>query len=89
MDISITTGQLSAYPIVVGAIIAVVQFLKTYVPQVQGGVTIIIAVIIGGLAGLFHINGIDVVTGIFLGLAAVGIHTVSSAVGSTTPPSKT
>lgn len=78
----ITAGQLAAYPIVVGAIVAIVQFLKTYVSQVNGGITIIVAVVIGAIAGLFHVNGIDVTSGIFLGLAAVGVHTVASNVGT-------
>ena len=82
----ITTGQLTAYPIVVGAIIAIIQFLKAYVPQVNNGITIIIAAVLGGLAGLFHVNGIDVASGIFLGLAAVGVHTVAKNIGAAAPP---
>lgn len=84
----ITAGQLAAYPIVVGAIVAVVQFLKTYVSQVNGGITIIVAAVLGGIAGLFHVNGIDVPTGISLGLAAVGIHTVASNVGTANAPTQ-
>lgn len=37
--------------------------------------------VIGGVAGFFHVQGIDVVTGIMAGLSASGLITVAKANG--------
>lgn len=76
-----TTAQLASYPIVVGAIVAVTEFIKTYVPQVNGGVTILAAAVLGGLAGLAGIEGLNVASGVLLGLFAAGAHQVATAAG--------
>jgi len=72
------------YILVTSAIIGVVQFFKQYIPQINGGVTILVAAIIGGIAGLFQVEGLNVVTGIFVGLAGAGVHEVFNNTVSTT-----
>lgn len=67
--------------IVATAIIAIIEFLKKYVPQINGGMTILVAAILGGLAGLFQINGLNVASGIMVGLASSGVHQVATAAG--------
>lgn len=64
-------------------VIAIVQ-LVNYVRSKEWSsvVTIIAAGIVGAGVGFFHFMGIDVATGILLGLGAVGIHTLASAIKS-------
>lgn len=82
--------NLSAYPLAVAGIVAIVQLIKSYVPQVSGGVTVLVAALIGGITGLFHFENLDVITGVLLGLGSVGIVTISRNIGglpaSSTPP---
>ena len=65
------------------AIVAILEGIKRYVPQVNGGITIILAALLGGYAGLLGIEGLTPITGIYTGLAAVGVHTVASTVNTT------
>ncbi len=76
-----TPAQLASYPVLVGAVIAVTELIKRYVPQVTGGVTILVSAILGGLAGLFHVEGLDPATGILIGLLAAGVHQTATAAG--------
>lgn len=63
------------------AIIAIVRQIKDAFPMVNGLVTLIVAMILGGVAGYFHIQGTaDVFTGIFLGIAAAGTVDVARSV---------
>lgn len=64
------------------AIAAVVKFVdliqeKNYV----GAAKIVVAVIVGAVAGFFGLQGLDVQTGIYAGLAASGVITVASRIG--------
>ena len=67
--------------IVVPAIIAIVEFVKRFVPKVSGPWTILLAAVLGGVAGIFGLEGLNVVTGIAAGLAASGVHQAASAAG--------
>jgi hypothetical protein len=63
------------------AIIAVVKAIKDQVPQVNGLITLAVAVILGGVAGYLHLGASDIPTGVMMGIAAVGTMTVASKVG--------
>lgn len=79
----------------IGAIIiAITQAIKFLAPAVRGIVTIVVAVVVGLVVALIS-NGIglthiSVASGILIALAAVGVHTTSSAfnTGTTTPVNK-
>jgi len=77
MNLSTNPGDL----VVASAIVAVIEFIKRYVPQINGGVTILVAAIIGGIIGLFGVDGLNVVTGIGIGLASAGVHQAATAAG--------
>jgi hypothetical protein len=63
-------------------VVAVTEFLKRVQSKDwQGTAVIIAAAIIGTLAGVYHLDGISITTGLLAGLAAVGIHTVAKQVG--------
>lgn len=66
-------------------IIAVTSAIKDLAPKVQGWVTVAIAALLGLLLSLVDIQiGVTNITpaqGIMLGLGAVGVHTVASAIG--------
>ena len=64
-------------------IIAVVRTIKEVVPTVSGVVTILVAVVLGGLAGYFNIQGLDLVSGVRAGLGAVGVTTVADRIKGT------
>ena len=64
-------------------IIAVVRAIKEVIPTVNGVVTILVAVVLGGLAGYFNIQGLDLVSGVIAGLGAVGVTTVADRVKGT------
>jgi len=64
------------------AIIAVTEAIKRVFPQVSGIVTIIVAAVLGVLAGLAKIDGLDWLSGLITGLVAVGvIKTATSIAG--------
>jgi hypothetical protein len=67
--------------IVLPAIIAIIEFIKRFVPGLTGAWTILLAAILGGIAGILGFEGLNVVTGIAVGLAASGVHQVASAAG--------
>lgn len=61
-------------------VIAVVQAIKSLVPEkVQGFVTILVAAAVG--AALAFINKGDLLTGIFEGLVGAGVITTASRIG--------
>lgn len=63
------------------AIIAVTQLIKQIFPaQISGALTIIVAVVLGALAGYAKIDGLTILTGVFAALAAVGVHTTATAI---------
>lgn len=66
------------------AVVAVVEFLKRLnAKDWQGAVTILVAAVVGGAAGFFKIQGLDLMNGIIAGLAAVGVHQVARQIGPT------
>lgn len=65
----------------VAAIIAIVKAVKDQVPQVNGLVTVVLAIILGGAAGYLGLDGINVQQGVVLGLSAVGANTVAGTIG--------
>jgi hypothetical protein len=74
--------------VLIGAgIIAVVEFIKRLVarfpklPQISGNGTILLCTLLGAIAGLLQLGGLNVTTGIMVGLGATGTHQVASAVG--------
>lgn len=66
-------------------IIAVTQFIKSIAPNVNGAVTIAVAVVVGIVVALLdtHIGVVDisVAQGILIALGAVGVHTTVSQIG--------
>ena len=68
------------------AIVGTTQFIKYVAPQINGAVTIGVAVLLGVLVGIFDtrigVTDITVAAGIVIGLSAVGITTTASKVGA-------
>jgi hypothetical protein len=67
----------------IGAVIvAIVQAIKYVAPGVTGTITILVAMVVGGLTAALAphigISPITVAMGVLDGLAAVGVHTVVS-----------
>lgn len=64
------------------AIVAVTELLKRLqVKDWYGAAVIVVAALIGALAGAFKLEGLTVFNGVVAGLGAVGIHTVARQVG--------
>lgn len=62
-----------------GVVVAIVGAVKDLLgPKITGNVTRVLALVVGGVLGYFHILASDVVTGALGGLVAVGVHTVVS-----------
>lgn len=60
------------------AIVAIVKVIKDLVPGVAGVVTVLVAVVLGAVAGYYHVQATpDVLTGVVLGLTAVGAVSVA------------
>jgi len=63
------------------AIVAIVQAIKYALPdKVSGIITIGVAAVLGILAGLAGLAGLDWISGLAVGLAAVGVITAASKV---------
>lgn len=66
-------------------IIAATQFVKSLVPEVNGAITIGIAVVVGIVVALLDtqigVVNISVAQGILIALAAVGVHTTARQIG--------
>lgn len=63
------------------AIVAVVEALRRLkVEDYFAVATIVVSALVGGLAGYFGVEGLDVPNGIVAGLAASGVVTVASRV---------
>jgi hypothetical protein len=73
-------------------IIALVQLVKYIVPNINGAVTILIAMAVGLLVGFFDqfigVTDVSPAAGIALGLGAVGITTVAQKLGVFPTPEK-
>lgn len=64
------------------AIVAVTEFLKRLqASDWYGAVVIVVAAVIGAIAGAFHVEGLTVFNGVVAGLGAVGIHQVARQIG--------
>lgn len=68
---------------VAAAIIAIVQRVKESYPAVNGLMTMLLAMLLGGIAGLLHIEGLSIVQGVLVGIAAVGGVTVAQKAAGT------
>jgi len=67
---------------VTAAVAGVVQCIKLLKDQNWvGAATVVVAAIIGVLAGLAEIEGLDVQSGLIAGLAASGAYTVAKNIG--------
>jgi len=62
------------------SIIAVTEAIKRIAPGVNGIVTIIVAAVLGVLAGLAKIDNLNWLSGLITGLAAVGVVKTASTV---------
>ncbi len=60
-------------------IIAIVEGIKRYFPQISGPYAIILCAVVGAVAGYFGVNGLNVVSGVTAGLKASGAHQLVSA----------
>jgi len=73
-------------------IIALVQLVKYVVPNINGAVTIVIAMVVGALIGLtdqfIGVTDVSIAHGVALGLGAVGITTVAQKLGIVPTPEK-
>lgn len=66
------------------AIMAVIEWVKLLDKQnrVSGWITLPVALVMGAVAGYFHVLGVSgVEAGIMAGFLAVGAHTAASAAG--------
>jgi len=79
----LTKGSQMSEVSVGAAIVGIVQGVKSLVPQVNGIVTVILAAVLGLLAGFAGMGGLNWLTGLAIGLAAVGTTTLASKIGAT------
>lgn len=69
------------YLLVTAMVVGVVEFIRRIqLKDFYAAITILASAGVGALAGLMAIQGIDVATGIVVGLAASGLVTVASKV---------
>lgn len=68
--------------IVTTAVVAVTELLNRIRTKDYSGVAkIVTAIVAGGLAGAFGLEGLSVLEGVLAGLSAVGIHTTARQIG--------
>lgn len=63
------------------AIIGTVTTLKLS-GIVNGWVTVVVAIVLGIVAGLGHVEGLNIITGLLSGLAALGTATVADRIAN-------
>lgn len=67
-------------------IVAITQVIKYIFHSVSGAITILVAMVVGGLVAFFApalgIASMSIAQGVLIGLAAAGVHTVASSVNS-------
>lgn len=69
-------------PLTVGtAIVGITEAIKRLIPSVNGYVTIIVAAVLGILAGFAGFGSLNWLSGLAVGLASAGTVTVATAVG--------
>ena len=61
------------------AIIGAVTALKLS-GKVSGWITVVVAIVLGALAGFSGVEGLNIITGILTGLAALGVATVADRI---------
>lgn len=66
--------------VVSGAIVGAVEAIKKVIPQVSGIITIAVAVILGVMAGVAGIDGLNWFSGLITGLVSVGGVTIASKI---------
>lgn len=73
-------------------IIALTQLVKFFAPKVNGGVTIIVAALVGALVAVVDtaigVGDISIAQGLMTGLASSGVVTVATKVAVPTEPRK-
>lgn len=73
------------YLLVTAMVVGIVEFIKRLqLKDFYAAITILAAAGVGALAGVLGIEGINVATGIVVGLAASGLVTVASKVSTAT-----
>lgn len=73
------------YALVIGMVIGVVEFIRRIqLKDYFAAITILASAGVGAFCGVFGVQGIDVVTGIVVGLAGSGLVTVASKVNTVT-----
>ncbi len=64
----------------VAVIIAIIKAVKTQVPQVNGLITLALAIALGALAGYLKFQGVSIEQGIVIGISAVGVATTADRI---------
>ena len=76
---------MSAEPFIMLLIVAVTQIVKMFFPQINGKLTVALAIVVGVLVALVDVpigvEDISIATGIQLSLGAVGISALASKAG--------
>ena len=62
-------------------IIAIVRAVKEYVPAIAGIYTLVLAMVLGAVAGYFNVEGVSITQGVIIGIGAVGVVTTVQRVG--------
>lgn len=76
------TGSVFLATIVPLAAVGAVQLYNQFKARDwEGVVTILVAAVIGLVAGLTHYLGLDITTALTLAMSAVGVHTVTKNIG--------
>ena len=64
------------------AIIGIINAIQKQFPKVAGLGGILLAVVLGGLAGYFQVGGVDTVqNGVIVGLASSGVFKLATKIG--------
>lgn len=66
----------------VAAVVAIVKAVKMYVPAITEIWTVLLAALIGAVAGYFHYQGLDILSGVLIGLSAVGVVTTADRIAN-------
>jgi len=63
------------------AIVAVTEGIKRVFPKINGWITIVVAAVLGVLAGVLGLAGLNWASGLVVGLSAAGVVKVGTAIG--------
>ena len=62
-------------------IVGLVEAIKAKIPQINGLITMALAVVLGAVIGFLGLNGETLISGIMAGIVATGGHQLASASG--------